>query len=280
MEIKIVTDSTADLPPLLANELGITVIPIYLRFGDKVYRDGVDIDADEFYHKLATSLVHPFTSSPSPGDFAKVYEEAAREADEIVSIHITSKHSATYNTALLGKEISEEKGCRIEVIDSLGVTMWQGLVTVAAAKAAQAGSSLHQVVERVRETIRQLHVLALLDTLMYIVKGGRIGRAVAAMESVLNVKPLLTLRNGEIRPAGLVRSRRKGIERLHEFMRSVLHIEDLAIVYSTTSDDAQALADYVVSLFPNIVPRIVRLGPALGVHAGPGALVVVAREAR
>jgi DegV family protein with EDD domain len=283
MTVKIVTDSGSDITQAEAKKLGITVVPVYLRFDNEVYRDGVDIDSDAFYHKLMTSQVHPSTAAPSPGDFAKVYEEMARETNEIASIHITSKHSAVYDAALLGKEIAEKKGCHVEVIDSKGVTMWQGLVAIAAAKAAEAGYTLRQVVNKVHETISQLRVLALLDTVMYAVKGGRLGKvapAVSAIESLLHVKLLLTLRDGEIRPAGLVRSRGKGIDRLREFIRSVSHIEDLAIVYSTTPDDAQTLADYVCSLFPNIVPRIVRLGAALGVHGGPGALFAVLKEAK
>ena len=282
MTVKIITDSGSDITQEEAKKLGITVVPVYLRFGDEVYRDGVDINSDEFYRKLMTSPVHPSTAAPSPGDFARVYEEAAQETSEVVSIHITSKHSAVCDAALLGKEIAEErrKGCRIEVVDSKGVTMWQGLVAIAAAKAAEARSSLHQVVERVHETIGQMRALGLLDTGKYIVKGGRLGTAISALESVLSVKPLLTLHNGKLRPAGLARTRKKGIDRLREFVSSTLHIEDFAVVYSTTPDDAQTLADYIGLLFPNIVPRIVRLGPALGVHAGPGALVIVVKEAR
>ncbi len=283
MTVKIVTDSCSDIPQEEAKQLGITVVPAYLRFGDEVYRDGVDMDSHEFYRKLVTSAVHPSTAAPSPGDFAKVYEEAAQETDQIVSIHVTSKHSATYDAAMVGKEIAKKKGCRIEVIDSKGVTMWQGLVAIAAAKDAEAGYSLNLVVDRVREAIRQMRALAILDTVIYVVKGGRLGKAasaISAIESLLHVKLLLTLRDGELRPAGLVRTRKKGIDRLLEFIRSASHIEDLAIVYSTTSDDAQTLAEYICLLFPNIVPRIVRLGPALGVHAGPGALVTVLREAK
>jgi len=280
MTVKIVTDSGSDITQEEAKHLGITVVPLYLRFGEETYSDGVDIDSDEFYRKLMTSPVHPSTSSPSPGNFAKVYEDVAQETDEIVSIHITSKHSATYNSALLGKEIAERKGRRIEVIDSKGVTIWQGLVAIAAAKAAEAQNSLHQVIETVRETINQLRALALLDTLTYITKGGRVSKGISAVESVLSVKPLLTLRDGQILPAGLVRTRNKGIDRLRKFIASALRIEDLAIAYSTTPDDAQTLADYVGLLFPSIVPRIARIGPALGVHSGPGALIVVLREAK
>ena len=280
MTVKIVTDSCSDIPREEAKQLGITVVPVYLRFGGEVYRDGVDIDSHEFHHKLATSSVHPSTAAPSPGDFAKVYEEAAQETDEIVSIHVTSKLSATYNAAMVGKEIAKTKGCRVEVIDSKGLTAWQGLVAIAAAKAAEDGDNLNQVMDRVHEAIRGMRGLALLDTIRYAVKGGRLGKAVSAVESVLHVKLLLTLRDGEIRPAGLVRTRRKGIDRLLEFTRSASHIEDLAIVYSTISDDAQTIADNISSLFPDIVPRIVMVGPALCVHFGPGIIGIALREAK
>lgn len=278
--VKVITDSCADIPQEEAKRWDITVVPVYLRFGDKVYRDGVDIDSHEFYRKLVTEPVHPSTAAPSPGDFAKAYEEAARETDEIISIHVTSRHSAVYDVAKAGREIVKKGRCRIEVIDSKGVTMWQGLVAIAAAQAAKAGYGLDQVLEKVGETIKQMRALALLDTVVYAVKGGRLGRAASAMDSLLPLKLLLTLRDGRICPAGLVRTRKKGIDRLLEFTRSALRIEDLAIVHSATSDDAQRLADHIRSFFPDVVARIVELGPALGVHAGPGALVTVLREAK
>ena len=280
MTIRVVTDSCSDITQEEAKELGITVVPAYVHFGDEVYRDGVDIDCDQFYHKLVTNHVHPSTAAASPGDFAKAYEEIAKGTNEIVSIHVTGKHSAMYDSALVGKEISEKKGCHIEVIDSLGVTMWQGLVAIAAANAAKAGYSLKQVVNKALETISQLRALALLDTLRYAVNGGRLGNTIFAIESLLNVKPLITLHGGEIRPAGLTRTRVKGIARLREFISSSPRIEDLAIVYSSTPDDARALADHARSLFPNLIPRISRLGPTLGVHGGPGALVAIAKKTK
>ena len=277
MSVKIVTDSAADLPPRLAEELDITIIPIYIRFGDKVYRDGVDMAPDDFYSKLISSPVHPFTSAPSAGDFAQTYTEVARDTNQIVSIHITRRHSGTYDVALLGREILKKARCQIEIIDSQGVSMWQGLVTLAAARAAQAGCELHEVVDAANEAIMQMRALALLDTVEYIIRGGRIGKAISRLESVLNLKAMLTLRKGELRPAGVVRTRGKGIERLYEFVRSAFPFGELAIVYSTTFEDAQKLADYTTSLFPNVVPEVVRLGSALGVHAGPGALIIAIR---
>jgi DegV family protein with EDD domain len=184
-----------------------------------------------------------------------------------------------YDSALVGKDIAKGKGYKIEVIDSRGVTMWQGLVAIVAAQAAKAGCSLQQVVNKAHSTINQLHALALLDTLRYAVKGGRLGNTIFALESKLNIKPLITLINGEIRPAGLTRSRMKGIDRLRHFI-ATSDIDDLAIVHSTTPDDALTLADYARSLFPNVIPRISRLGPALGVHSGPGALATIVKSAK
>jgi DegV family protein with EDD domain len=280
MTIKVVTDSCSDITQEEAKKLGITVVPAYVHFGNEVYRDGVDIDSNQFYHKLVTNHVHPSTAAASPGDFAKAYEELAKETNEIVSIHVTSKHSAMYDSALVGRDIAKKKGCQIEVIDSRGVTMWQGLVAIAAANAAKAGYNLKQVVNKALETISQLHALALLDTLRYAVKSGRLGNTIFAIESILNVKPLITLNNGEIRPAGLTRTRVKGLARLRDFITSPLHIEELAIVYSSTPDDAQTLADYARSLFPNVTPWISKLGPALGVHSGPGALAAIAKKTK
>jgi DegV family protein with EDD domain len=280
MTIKVVTDSCSDITQEEAKKLGITVVPAYIHFGDEVYRDGVDIEPDQFYHKMATNNVHPSTAAASPGDFANTYEKLSKETNEIVSIHVTSKHSAMFDSALVGKAITEKQGCQIEVIDSRGVTMWQGLVAMAAANAAEAGGNLKQVVNKSLETISQLRALALMDTLKYAVKGGRLGNTIFAIESILNVKPLITLHNGEIRPAGLTRTRVKGITRLRDFIASLPHIEELAIVHSSVPEDALALADQARSLFPDVTPLISKLGPALGVHGGPGALVAIAKKAK
>jgi DegV family protein with EDD domain len=280
MTIKVVTDSCSDITQAEAKKLDITVVPAYVHFGDEVYRDGVDIDPDQFYHKLITNNVHPSTAAASPGDFATAYEELAKETNEIISIHVTSKHSAMYDSALVGRKITKKKECQIEVIDSRGVTMWQGLVAIAAANAAKAGYSLQQVTNKTLETINQLRALALLDTLRYAVKGGRLGNTIFAIESILNVKPLISLHDGEIRPAGLTRTRVKGIAKLRDFIASPPRIEELAIVYSSNPDDAQTLADYARSLFPNVTLWISKLGPALGVHGGPGALAAIAKKAK
>jgi DegV family protein with EDD domain len=167
MTIKIVTDSTADLTPQLAKEHSITVVPVYLRFGDEVFHDQVDISADEFYRRLSHDAIHPSTTQPSPQDFADVYKGLTKKADGIISIHVSSKLSGTCNSALQGKEAAG-KECPIEVIDSQVVTMGLGQLAIAANTLAQSGKSLQQVVEEVKQMIPSIHVLGLLDTLTWL----------------------------------------------------------------------------------------------------------------
>ncbi len=277
MVVKIVTDSAADLPTQLAQQLGITVVPVYLRFGDEVYRDGVDIGGDEFYQKLVESPVHPSTSQPTPEDFASVYRELSKETDEIVSVHIPQKLSGTYNSALQGRELAAAKS-HVEVVDSFSVSMGLGLIVMAAARLAQAGASLQGVMEEIKQAIPQIHLLGVFDTLKYLLLGGRISKAKAIVGSVLNVKPLITIRDGELVPAGLARTRAKGVERLFDLVKNALNIQEVAIVHSTTPDEANSLKERIASIFAIERIHLARLGPGLGVHGGPGTLILALRE--
>ena len=277
MTVRIVTDSSCDLPTELVQELGITVVPLYVRFGEEVYREQVDISLDEFYKRLEQGPIHPVTIQPSPQDFVTAYQKVASEADGIVSIHISSKLSGTFNSALQGKKLLE-KDFPIEVVDSQIITVGLGLICIAAAKMAKAGESLDSVVEEVKQMIPNIRLLALLDTLKYLQKGGRIGKAKALLGSILNVKPMITLKEGEVVPAGQTRSRSKGIERLFSFVESVSNIEDLVIAYNTTPDEAQALAERLGSILTKEAVKVIRLGTTLGVHMGPGGLAIGIRE--
>lgn len=276
MAVKIVTDSSADLPAELAQELGITVVPLYVRFGEKVYRERVDISEDEFYQKLEHDPIHPTTIQPSPQDFTEAYQKVSQEADGIVSIHISSKLSGTCNSALQGKEMLEKK-CPIEVVDSEAVTMGLGLISIAAATVAKAGGDLQQVLAEAKQTIPHIRILGLFDTLKYLLLGGRIGRAKALLGSILNVKPMITLKDGEVVPAGQARTRSKGIQRLVDFAKNAANIQDLAILYNTTPDEAQTLAEHIDPIFSKEQIKFATLGTTLGVHAGPGVLVVALR---
>jgi DegV family protein with EDD domain len=278
MTVKIVTDSTADLPDELVKEMGITVVPIYVRFGEEVLRDRVDISEDEFYERLQHDPVHPNTTQPTPQDFVDVYQKLSADADGIVSIHISGKLSGTCNSALMARETMGNE-CPIEVVDSEVLSMALGLVVIAAATAAKAGKSMDEVVEAAKQVMPKIRLLFLLDTLKYLLLGGRIGKVKALLGSILNVKPMLTLKDGELVPAGQARTRAKGIDRLFEFVQSSKDIQDLAVVYNTTPDEARALAERIGSVFDREEIRIARVGPGLGVHGGPGAMIVAFREA-
>ena len=277
MTIKIVTDSTADLPVKLAEELGIAVVPVYIRFGEPVYRDRVDISEDEFYQRLLNDPIHTNTTQPSPQDFADVYEKLSKDADGIVSIHLTSKLSGTYNSAVQGKKMVKNK-CPIEVIDTQTLTIAFGLMVIRASTMAKDGKSFREIVDEVNMMIPNVHLLILFDTLKYLIKGGRIGKAKGLIGSILNVKPMLTMKDGELVPSSQVRTHSKGIDRLVGFTKNATHIQDLAVLYSTTPDEAQALVERISPIFPKERTLLARLGPGLGAHGGPGILAVALRE--
>ena len=275
MTVKIVTDSTADLPPEIVEEYDITVVPLYVLFGEDMYRDGVDISKDEFFKRLVEDPVHPSTTQPTPQDFVEIYKKLEPAPDGILSIHIARSMSGTCNSAdqavqLLGKESS------IEVIDTLNVSMGLGMSVIAAAESARAGKSLQEIKNELNEIIPNTRLLVLFDTLKYLAKGGRIGKAKSMVGAVLNVKPLLVLKDGEFSPFGQVRSRSKGIDQLVEYAKQASDIKDLTVINSTTPDDAKTLAGRVDFYKGNV--RSTRIGAVVGVHGGPGAIGVSFRE--
>jgi DegV family protein with EDD domain len=191
MTLKIVTDSLSDITSDVAEELGITVVPLYVRFGEDVYRDRVEITTEEFYHRLVHDDVFPSTTQPTPKDFLDVYDKLAEETDEILVIVVSSKLSGTYQSAMQAKDMFCGKS-RIEVVDSLKVAMSMGLPVMAVVKAAQAGSGLDELADLARKAVSRSHLIAYFDTLKYLAKGGRIGKAQGLLGSMLSVKPLLT----------------------------------------------------------------------------------------
>ena len=273
MTVKIVTDSVADLPSQVVKELDITVISILVRWGEELYRDGIDLTAEQFYERLKRSRIPPSTSVLSPGTFAEAYDKLAEEANEILAIIVTSRLTGTYNVALQSIGLMKRK-CRVEVIDSKCATMAEGFVVMKAAQAAQAGASLDEVMEVTRKTIPRVDFLSTFDTLEYLKRGGRIGKAQAFLGSILKVNPLITLRDGVVEPAGRTRSRAKAIDRLCEFAMSYSHIEEIAIEEATTPNDADRIAERLSAKFPK--ERIYRSkpSPVIGAHTGPGFFIV------
>jgi len=274
MAVKLVTDSTADIPYEIASELGVCVVPLYVRFGNQVYRDGVDLTPSEFYHKLANNKSLPTTSTVSPGEFAEVYDSLAEETDEILAILISSDLSATYESALQGRELMKAKDCRVEVIDSRLVVMALGLVVIDAAREARKGTSLDQVADGARGAASKIRVRMALDTLEYVRKGGRIGAAQAFLGALLNFKPILSLKGGVATPVARERTRSKAIEHLRRFAADSSNIKEMAVEYTTTPKEAMALAESLNPIFPKERIYISTIGAVMGTHLGPGALGV------
>jgi DegV family protein with EDD domain len=273
VNIQIITDSTSDIPQDLAEELGIRVVPVYVRFNDKIYRDGVDIKNEEFYKKLATSPHHPATSQPTPEDFENVYKEYCDKVDGIISIHISSKISGTCNSAHIARKMLQSE-CPIEVVDSQFNSAGLAMVAMAAARLAKTGKSLAAIMEEVRRTIGKVHMFGVFETMKYLARSGRISKTIVTAANILNVRPLLTFREGEIIRAGLVRSFSKGMDRLYRFVESQKDIAELAIVHSVIPERAEQLKKRLAWLFPEEQIRIMTLGAGLGVHGGPGVLLV------
>ncbi len=276
MKIKIVTDSSADIPSDITKELGITVVPLFVRFGEDTYRDGIDISRNEFYEKLVDNPHHPNTILPSPGDFLEAYRGLASEADGIVSIHLSQKLSGTYQSALQAKD-QLSSACPVEVIDSKSITMGLGLAVIAAARVAAADGTMEQVVAEAREAVAETHLLAAFDTLKYLARGGRIGKAKALLGSLLVTKPLLSLKDGEVVPVGRARSMKKAINKLFDYTAASSNVSDIAIMFSTDPEYAEDLVERLGSVFPDISIRVGQIGPVLGTHGGPGIVVVCLR---
>jgi DegV family protein with EDD domain len=276
MAVKVITDSTADLSPELARKMGIGVVPIYVRFGSDVYRDGVDLNSDEFFEKLTTTTVHPATSQPTPADFSGIYSKYAKNRDGIISIHISSKISGTCNSALLAKAMFESS-CPIEVVDSMFNSGGLALVVLAAARLARRGKGLPEVFEGAKQAIRQVEMLGMFDTMKYLARSGRVNRAIAATGDILNVKPLLTFRDGEIVRAGMVRAASRGMDQLYDFARSRENIRELVIVHSAVPEQAETLRTRLDSVFPAKKITVLKMGAALGANGGPGVILVALR---
>lgn len=273
MTVRIVTDSTSDIPASLAAELGISVVPLSVIFGDEVYKEGIDITHDLFYEKLVRSKVLPTTSAPSVGDFLEVYEKVLKETNEIVSIHISSKLSATYNNACQAARQLADQGARIEVIDSLSVSFGLTFLAAAAARAARNGADIDEIRRIVEQMIPRVHLLVVLDTLEYLRRGGRIGRARAFLGAMLKVKPILTIRDGEVHPEERVRTKAMAIERILQIATSY-RIREACVGYSTNAQEAEEIRRRLEAAAPGVEVGVVRLGPVLGVHAGPGVVGV------
>ena len=270
--VAIVTDSTADLPPELAAVRAITVVPLTLNFDGKSLLDGVDIRPDEFYRRLHSVTTHPTTSQPSPGQFAGVYSSLLAEHDSVVSIHISQKLSGTFESARQAAAMTDPK--RVRVIDSELVSMSLGLITLAASSLASSGSNADAIEARVLEMRSSVQTYFSVATLEFLRRGGRIGRASALVGSVLQVKPVLCIRDGLVTPLERVRTFERALTRVVELTREVDRGHGVCVIvgHADAEEDAQRIARELDSVSETLM--IQPLGPVVGAHAGPGVVGV------
>jgi DegV family protein with EDD domain len=271
--MRVVTDSVADLPPAVAAELGITVVPLIVRFGTQEYRDGIDLSTDEFYEKLRAGPQFPVTSTPSPQTFAEVYDRLAAQTDEVLVIMLSARLSGTFQAALAGRELMRSK-CRVEVLDSCLATMAQGFVVMRAAEAARQGASLEESRQAALRTIPRAGILCCFDTLEYLRRGGRIGAAAALLGSMLRVHPLIALEDGVVKPVGRARSRARAVGRLYEYVAEFQSLEELAVENTACPEEAEELVVRLSGLFPAERIHRSKMTPVIGAHTGPGLLLV------
>jgi DegV family protein with EDD domain len=274
--ICIITDSTGDLPADIALEYQINIVPTYVRFGEHVYRDGVDLTPGQFYEKLRDSNIIPSTSQPSPEDFLKVFSQAVNNSSGIVSIHISSKISGTYNSALVAKHLLPDT-FPIEVIDSRFNSAGLALTVLTAAKSAREGKDIQTITSDTLKAISEIKMFGMFSTTKYLARSGRVNKAIAVAGSILNVKPLMTFHDGEVVRAGFVRTVPQGITRILKFIESRIPISELIIVHSKIPEQADQLKTMATKYIDSNRIIVSQLGASLGVHGGPGVLLVAVR---
>ena len=268
--VKIVTDSLADIPPAIAQALDITQVPCVVRFGDHEFRDRVDLSTAEFYQRLVASPILPTTSQPATGVFQEIFENVARQTDQILAIHTIASLSGIFNASrIAAQSVSRAK---IELIDSGQVTMALGWLVILAARAARAGKTLAEVRAVVEDAIPRAHVIGALSTLEYAQRGGRLGKGAALIGTLLNVKPLISIVNGEVVPVENARSQKRALERLIEIVLSSGPIQEIAVIHAAGEELAANVRQMLARTLSEDQIVMTETGPVLGTHVGPNAV--------
>ncbi|WP_159887058.1 DegV family protein [Paenibacillus puerhi] len=278
-QVRIVTDSTSDVPAELRKELGIEMVSLQVLFGTEAFRDAVDISPDAFYERLAGSKVSPTTSQPSPAEFMDVYQRLADMGEgPIISIHLSSAMSGTYQSAQLAKSMIEDKA-DVTVIDSKSASYGFGLLVVAAAEAARQGKSKEEIVALIERLREGTNIYFLVDTLEYLQRGGRIGKAAALVGSILNIKPILSISDdGQVHSVDKVRGSKKAIARIAEMLQKDYGDRKvrLALAYTTGRENVQELEAQLKPLLQVESIIYTQIGSVIGTHTGPGTIAVFA----
>lgn len=274
-QVSVVTDSCASIPETLLEKLGIHTVAYYIHRGGEVLRDLVTVQREEFLRWLATATTLPTTASPGPGDYVQKYTEIASAGGrEIISIHMTSRGSGAYQAACVARDMLREQdpGLRIEVIDTQNVSLCQGWMAIEAARAAIAGLRLDEIVARVRAMIPVARMIQTADTLRYLYLGGRIGRAQHLVGSLLNIKPLIGMKEGVIVALGKARSRLGAYQAMADMVAEAIGNGKarIAYVHAGAQAEVEKLRELVEKRVQAVESFLAELSPALAVHTGPG----------
>lgn len=272
--IKIVTDSTADVPKELLERYDIPVVPINIQFGMETYQEGIDIDRPTFFRKLEEAM--PTSSQPAPGQLVDVYRELAEDGHSIISIHVTSKHSGTCQSATLAKSMLPE--AEIEIFDTLSISIGTGYQVLAAARAAEEGKSMGEIIQTLEGIRSRMYLYLTPATLKYLQKSGRVGRLAAALGSLLNVKPVIKVEDGTLELFQNVRTRSKAIDRLVELTEEAVGTTEpvkLAISQAQVPAEAEKLRERLERTFNCDEMHVVDLACSLTVHGGPGIIGII-----
>lgn len=277
--VAIVTDSTCDLPHDVASAHGITVVPLNVHFGESVFADQIEITTDEFMDKMESSTVLPTTSQPSVGAFEEAFRNAAKEqgVTEIVCICVSSKLSGTFQSAsIAGQNVADS--LHVEVVDSFTAAYGLGFQALRAAELAESGQSAKEIAEMLRNEISRYHLVFFVETLEHLRRGGRIGKAAQMVGTLLQLKPLLRVDEGVIVPFERTRTRSKAIRALEAFVAEAGPLDELAVLYNTTPDEAKALAAVIGVHTPGNEPVLAKVSPVIATHIGPGVLGIAVKE--
>lgn len=278
-KVRIVTDSTSDIPESVRKEYGIEIVPLKVHFGTETFYDSITIQSDEFYNKLTSSPALPTTSQPSPVDFLDIYKTLTEDPEtEVISIHLSSAMSGTYQSAVLAKSLLEDKP-NLTIVDSKSASYGIGLLVVEAAKAAKEGKSKDEILELIGKLRRELRIYFLVGTLDYLQKGGRIGKAAAMFGSLLNIKPILTIDDeGEVNSIDKARGHKKAMARIVELMKADFGDKELhlTVAHSQCREAAEEFSRLLQENFNVAKLTYTDIGPVIGTYTGPGTVAAFA----
>jgi len=276
--IAVVTDSTSDLTPAMQQQHGITVVALHVHFGQETFRDGVDLSADDFMQKMSSTNKLPTTSQPSVGMFEEAFRNLASTHDEIVCVLISSKLSGTIQSATLAAEAVSDV-IPVEIVDSQNVAFALGLQAIRASELASSAGSAAEIAAIMTTEFDRYHIIFFVETLEHLRRGGRIGKAAQLLGSLLQLKPLLRVEQGQVVPFERTRTRSKAVAALVEFAKDMHGIDEAAVIYNTTLDEANGLAELIAPIAGVGEIQVLQFGPVISTHVGPGVLGIVLREA-